>query len=174
MGPNRRPNGIMAISIAAIASSVRKRFVDTFIRTNTSGSLGASSDGSLWNATKGTFTVSSNKATAATTDYQIATQKMPYPNGDVNLAINDISQGSGAAIWVTDSGNWWAVGADSGAGVSCNCSTCYNTATYTPGNVVYVAGNINAPYSYQTGCTTCYNAGNAIYRYQSSNGACAS
>jgi hypothetical protein len=171
----------MAVSfLGQVAASVRKRFIDTFTRTNTSGSLGTATDGSSWNATKGTFTVDTNKAKAATTDYQIATQSMPYSN--VDLSIKSVTQGTGAALWVTDSGNWWAVGTDTGAGESCNCQTCSN-ASYDPG--YYYAGNTNYVYSCQTcssygcstcynayTCQTCYNASNAIYYYQSSNGAC--
>lgn len=154
-----------------IMQGIKTKIVDTFVRGNTSGSLGTASDGSVWTAIRGIFAVVSNKASGDTTSYPIAAQTLV---ADVDIQINDISQGTGAAIWVTDSGNWWAVGADSGTGSNCNCSTCYNTATYTPGNDVYVAGYNNAPYYYQYGCTTCYNNGTAIYRYQSSNGACPS
>ena len=121
--------------------SRRKTFKDTFDRANTAGSLGTSSDGSLWSAIRGTFTVSTNKAVSvdAASSYPAATVDMNTQN--VSISIKGATQGTTAALWVTDSGNWFGVGIDQtqvsastlSAGeralISCNCGTCE-----TPGN----------------------------------------
>lgn len=121
--------------------SRRKTFKDTFNRANTAGSLGESSDGSLWSAIRGTFTVSTNKAVSvdAASSYPAATVDMNTQN--VSISIKGATQGTTAALWVTDSGNWFGVGIDQtqvsastlSAGeralISCNCGTCE-----TPGN----------------------------------------
>lgn len=112
-------------------AAVRKRFVDTFNRT--SSGLGTASDGSLWSTLRGTWSVSTNTATfTAASDRPLATQAMPYQNADIVVAIN--GPGMGAALWVTDSNNWWAVGTNQEQ-VSCNCSyyTCctqYGCSTF--------------------------------------------
>jgi hypothetical protein len=185
----------MPISLGRVSASVRKRFRDTFTRSDVGGSLGKSSDGSDWNATKGTFSLLSNKAQGYSTDYQIATQTLPF--SDADITIKDVTQGTGAAIWVTDSGNWWAVGADTGSGQDCNCQTCSNASYYagsysapsyyagntyscncqTCSNSSYYAGSYSPPSyyagnTYSCGCTTCYNSGNPINAFQSSNGPC--
>ena len=92
--------------------SRRKIFKDTFDRANTAGSLGVSSDGSLWSAIRGTFTVSTNKAVSvdAASSYPAATVDMNTQN--VSISIKGSTQGSTAALWVTDSGNWFGVGVD--------------------------------------------------------------
>ena len=161
MGIDWRFDTLMPRSfIAARFASVRKRFTDTFTRANTSGSLGTATDGSRWTAVRGVFTVSSNKAAGDSTSYPIATQPMPFTNSAIE--INDLSQGTGAAIWVTDSGNWWAVGIDTGSGVTCNCQTCYNAST----NNSFTNPGFTNPY-------TC-SGGNYFqtFFFQNSNGPC--
>jgi hypothetical protein len=140
--------------IHSVVASIRKRLYDNFTRTNTTGGLGTATDGSTWTAVSGTFTVNSNLATGASTSYPIAAQNLPFKNASVSL--KSVSQGSGAAIWVTDSGNWWAVGTDTGPGYSCNCGTCsaYSNCLYTN------------PYTCSGGNTYYY------YSYQSSNSGC--
>ena len=112
-----------------VASSVRKRFVDTFsARSNTTGSLGTATDGSRWDATSQTIQVTSGKAKATTTptssgtSYPIATVTMPTGNNTIRIAGTE--QGAAAAIWVQSSSDWWMVGIDSE----------YNTI---PGNTAY-------------------------------------
>ena len=150
--------------IAAQFASVRKRFIDTFTRSNQSG-LGTADDGSSWTVTRGSWSISSNTAVGNDANYPMAVQNMGVK--DVTVSVKGALQGTAAALWVTDSGNWWAVGIDQTT-TSCNCQTCYNyfpyyPATYTPGNYVsgnYVAGN--------------YVAGNTVCTYwQNSNAACA-
>jgi len=118
------------------STSRRKIFKDTFDRGNTTGNLGSASDGSLWSAIRGTFTVSTNKAVSvdAANSYPAATVDMNTQNA--SISIKGSTQGSTAALWVTDSGNWFGVGISQtqvsastlSAGerslIGCNCGTC--------------------------------------------------
>lgn len=104
--------------VGQIASSVRKRFLDTFSsRSDTTGSLGTATDGSLWDATSQTIQITSGKAKSTTipstagNSYPIATVSMPTENNTIK--ITDTEQGSSAAIWVQSSSDWWMVGIDS-------------------------------------------------------------
>ena len=98
----------MRINLGSIASSIRDKFVDTFNRADTTGELGAASDGSLWNALRGVMQVGSNKAgsPSGTSTYPAASVKMPKT--DVTISLAGTGNGAGSLLWVTDSGNWWA------------------------------------------------------------------
>ena len=110
----RKPNPF------SVLSSIRKKFFDDFARDNTSGDLGFSRDGRRWDAIRGIFEVFLGSAFARTSsDYPIASVTMPYE--DVKISISPIDVGSGAALWVTDSGNWWGLGLEQEE-VDCNCS----------------------------------------------------
>lgn len=158
--------------IRAASGAFRKAFKDTFVRTGVSG-LGTATDGSVWDATavRGTWSIISNRATGNDANYPMAAVDMG--TADVNVSIKSALQGTAAALWVTNSGNWWAVGIDQ-TQATCNCQTC---STYTAGN--YVAGNYVAA-TYTPGNTNSgnyvagnYVAGNTICTYyQNSNGAC--
>jgi hypothetical protein len=149
MGPSRRLD-IMGSEKAGIFSSaaaaVRKRFFDNFNRADQSG-LGTATDGSRWRQIRGSFNISGNKAVGADNNYPMAVADMPFSN--VDIAITGATQGSAAALWVTDSGNWWAVGIDQTSVTTCqtcsdvtansgsNCSGSFNTANWnciTPGS----------------------------------------
>lgn len=85
--------------------SVVKVFSDNFNRTSASN-LGTSSSGGLWEAIRGTWTANGSVATTATaaSSYPISVHDMGSKNVVINL---DVTQGSGAAFWVTDTQNWW-------------------------------------------------------------------
>jgi hypothetical protein len=102
-------------------ASVRKRFRDTFDRENTDFDLGITADGSRWDAIRGVFRVLFNRAVSESSpsSYPMATVNMPYQ--DVRMSLRDIDSGVGAALWVTDSGNWWGIGLQQEE-VPCNCS----------------------------------------------------
>lgn len=138
--------------IAGAINSVRKGFRDTFTRSD-AASLGTSSDGSLWNVVRGAFSIASNKAVGDSSDYPMATVTMPTQNAAISLA--DIGSGGGAALWVTDSGNWWAVGVYRQA-EDCNCTEYYNSYTYTY-NYTYA---YNYTYSYSYSYLSGFNQGN--------------
>ena len=118
--------------------AVRKAFFDTFNRSNQSG-LGTASDGSLWDAVRGSFNIVSNKAEGQTpSSYPLASVSMPSEAVTINL--KGVTQGSTAALWVTDSGNWYGIGIDQEP-VNCNCQTCSN-----PGNCSSYSYQCNAYY----------------------------
>jgi len=104
-----------------VPSSVRKRFFDTFNRRETSNDLGITESGSRWDAIRGIFRISGRRAFAVSdnSEYPIATVTMPYE--DVEISVDQIENGSGVALWVTDSGNWWGLGLEQEE-IDCNCS----------------------------------------------------
>lgn len=101
---------------------VAKKFKDTFIRPNET--LSRSSDGSLWNIIRGSWEVLSNRLSTSSSPntYPIASTTTPSEN--VDISIKDVSQGTTAALWITDSGNWWGLGIDRES--LTQCETCYN------------------------------------------------
>ena len=118
--------------------AVRKAFFDTFNRSNQSG-LGTASDGSLWDAIRGTFNIVSNKAEGQTpSGYPLASVSMPSEAVTINL--KGVTQGSTAALWITDSGNWYGIGIDQEP-VNCNCQTCSNPGNCSQYSYVCNAGN---------------------------------
>jgi hypothetical protein len=91
--------------LGVVASSIIKSISDLFTRT-TSGSLGTSTSGAVWNSLKGVW--SANGTQAVSTD-----TANTYPIASVTLTSNttasaDVSGGTGLAFWITDSSNWWA------------------------------------------------------------------
>ena len=103
-----------------VPSSVRKRFSDFFTRANTAEGLGITEDGSRWDIVRGVWRVFSNGAVAQNTqDHPMATLNMPFE--DVKIELNEIDNGSAAALWVTGAGDWWSVGLEQEE-VDCNCS----------------------------------------------------
>lgn len=116
----------MKQNLGSVASSVRKKFADTFNRADTTGSLGPASDGSLWKALRGTWKVTSNKAqsTDAASGYPAVSVVMPKKAS--SIAIQGPVSGSGALIWVTDANNWWAVDLYQSTYSTPNYTTNYN------------------------------------------------
>lgn len=103
-----------------ISASIRKTFVDIFsARSNTTGSLGTASDGSQWEAVSKVIEVQGGKAVANYvpqptddgSEYPIAVVNMPTQNNIITLEDTDI--GSGVALWVQTSADWWMVSVDS-------------------------------------------------------------
>jgi hypothetical protein len=79
--------------------------------------------GRSWNFVRGIWGISSSKlAPTSAADYPITVVDALVP--DVEITLNDVGQGAGAALWYTDSGNWWGV-ATKQTSTSCNCSTYY-------------------------------------------------
>jgi hypothetical protein len=99
-------------------SSVAKRVFDRFNRVNQTG-LGFTEDNTQWDIIRPGFNIVSQKAEATNTDYPMAV--VPF-SGDVVISLSGISQGSSAALWVSDADNWWAVGIDQEP-IQCNCQT---------------------------------------------------
>ncbi len=158
---------------AVVTASVRKTFTDTFQRSNTSGGPGRASDGSPWDATRGTMVVTSNVLTTSDSlsGYPMVTTDMGVE--DVAVEVTASATGQLASLWVTDSNNWWGVQTYSQAescncqsqGYSCNCYTYYYQCNC--GSQTY-CGSYAGPYclyyvtSYYCSdcpayaCSTCY------------------
>jgi hypothetical protein len=102
--------------------AIRKSFVDTFQRSNTSTDPGIATDGSRWNVLSGTFNIANNTLTTSTAASSYPMSVVDMGVQDVNIGISSPGQGAMAALWVTDSGNWWGVQTFS-QNESCNCVT---------------------------------------------------
>lgn len=156
--------GFKDILRGAVSSSFRKRLKDDFNGSSETG-LGVANDGSLWNAVRGQFNIDgSGKAQATSTDYPIATVDMGVANVDISIVGS--SAGPSAALWVTDSGNWFAVGLAREA-VNCNCSQYYNTESAWCNDCIY-QGYWNTSYCNATsgsGYCIYYTGGNCIGNY---------
>lgn len=144
----------------AIASAYRKvigtagsnPFDDDFNRAD--GSLNPAEDGGTWQAVRGSFQVSGNKASSLTdANYPIAAVTSFTSNVDVDIVG---TTGAGAALWVTDSGNWWGVGVAQES-VTCNCTEYYNSYVYSY-NFEYISG-------YNQGNCNSYNGSCCAYNY---------
>ena len=81
---------------------------DAFNRASTTTGLGTADSGQVWNAIRGVWRISGSNA--AVSDDAAST----YPIAAINLGSSDVavtmdvSDGVGAAFWVTDSGSWWS------------------------------------------------------------------
>lgn len=109
MGRKRRKISVISSRLKAFTS-----FTDAF----------TSALNAAWKSLRGTFSVSSGVATTSTptTSYPLSAVKMSKSN--VTVQAKSMGQGTGLAIWSTDSGNWWGVVTGQKAGESCNCQTC--------------------------------------------------
>jgi hypothetical protein len=112
--------------LGIISASILKGFVvfsDNFNRSTT-GSLGTSSSGGLWNAVRGVWSANGTQATSsgAASDYPLATVPMLSPNNVLKVAT---SNGVGLAFWVSGAGDWWAA-----VPVSTSASENFSTCTF--------------------------------------------
>jgi len=133
--------------------------LDGFTRTDNGSSLGLADNTQApignWANLRGSWGISSNKASTATaaSSYPLAT--LTFTATDVTVQADGIGPGAGTAFWVTDSGNWWGTYLD---GVQA-CQTCSNTANC----ISYSACCITGTYTAGTGYTCCvtgtYTAG---------------
>lgn len=105
-----------------VPSSVRKKFLDNFLRPDTTSDLGITDTGSRWDLIRGAFRIFQGSAISddPPSEYPLASVTMPYE--DVDIDLYQVDNGSAAALWVTGSGDWWAAGLDQEA-VDCNCDT---------------------------------------------------
>ena len=87
-------------------ANAKRIITDTFSRSD--GSLGTSSSGHLWSVLRGTWAISSSKATSSTaaSSYPLASVDVGAKNVIVSADITD--GGPGVAFWVTDANSWWA------------------------------------------------------------------
>ena len=131
-------------------ANAKRIITDTFSRSD--GSLGTSSSGHLWSVLRGTWAISSSKATSSTagSSYPLASVDVEAKNVIVSADITD--GGPGVAFWVTDANSWWASSvnyrttsgctgpggnASSGGG---DCGS-YTNPTYAPTTCTGAGGN---------------------------------
>jgi hypothetical protein len=157
--------GIFGVS----SSGTRNKFSDGF-----DGTFDEATDGSLWKSLRGTWSVVLGKASSssAANTYPIASIDMPENQGVTTISMKSMGQGSGAALWITDSGNWWAVSVGTDAGVNCNCQTCCATSFCATGNCN--AGNCNAGNCNAGNCTGGNCATGNVASYSCTGWNCAS
>lgn len=137
----------------SVPSSVRKLFFDFFNRPDTTDSLGITPSGARWDAVRGFFRVSNNRAIPFSSSETYPLASINFPHEDVTIELQDIDNGSGAAIWVSDGGDWWATVVDQ-TEVDCNCDTDIRCDRYNSRNITgyntFESGGRNA-YTYQSG-----------------------
>jgi hypothetical protein len=144
--------------LGIIASAIRKLVLDTFTRT-TAGSLGTTTSGAPWTAIRGTWFSNGSAAQSDGTasDYPIATVSMG-PNVKLSATV---SQGTGLAFWVTDSGSWWASTAYATQDSTCTNGNCSGSESYScttyPSNCNSGACSGSESYNYYTYPSTCNN-----------------
>lgn len=135
---------------------------DTFNRTNGGLGYGGGTSSVPWTSVRGSWAISSNKASTSNTpsDYSLST--LVFTKEDVTLQADGISPGVGTAFWVTDSNNWWGTYVDA----TQTCQTCYNAsnvASYVT-NSTYVPASGGNCASNSTTCSA-YNTGNPTGTY---------
>lgn len=87
-----------------------------------------------WKEIRSGWSFGSNKATASNTNYPLKNVVMSKPN--VEITLKNPGAGSGAAFWITDSGNWWGLVSDQVQSYAYNyCSSGY------PYSYSYIAYN---------------------------------
>jgi hypothetical protein len=162
-------------NLSTIASSVRNMFTDNFNRSN-AGELGKATDGSKWRALRGVFTIFGNKAkaTSSVSSYPIASIDMPDSpdDQDVVITLKGTTPGTGAALWISDTDNWWAVTTGIDNGENCQCDTCTECATLpvntpcttgycsTPGNCINGPCNTAQNQNFNPGTVNAYTGNN--------------
>ena len=146
----------------------RASVIDSFNRT-TDVNLGTADSAQTWSATRGTWFANGSKAqsTDSTSNYPIAA----IDTGSVNniQTVGTVSNGAGAAQWVTDSGNWFGVA--TGQEVvntvyyySCGCSTCAScVAGYSTSSPGCCSCSGGGTYYYVCSYTYCYSGNTYSY-----------
>jgi len=113
--------------LGIIASSVIKKFTDTFTRTTSSGTLGTSDSGGTY-VINSTWNANGSKATTATaaSSSPIAATDM-YTTKPTILLDTENKNGVGIAFWVSDTNNYWGLYPYQATNYSQTCNA-YNQA----------------------------------------------
>lgn len=152
------------------SSSVSKK-IDTDFSSETDflataiqeGTSRKTSRGVRWNALRGIWSKDplTSKITSTTASSQFPINYVDALSPNVTISLNDIGNGAGASIWITDAGNWWGVGSYqqpedcncSQYNYSCNCGSypydCNCSSDTIPCNCV--------SYTIECNCTTTFS-----------------
>ena len=142
--------------------------IETFNRTD-AASLGKTSTGASWSNVRGSWGISSNKASSsdAASGYPLAT--LNFSKEDVTLTAKGVGPGVGTAFWVTDSNNWWGTYVDTEQ----TCQTCSTAGNCNAYGSVYSSGGNCATYGTQVtannptvGTTFCATSNPTYYATQ--------
>lgn len=148
-------NGYVKVN-GAWKTWITPNVVDDFNRTD-AASLGTCSNGvASWTATSGSWAISSNAATSATSasSYPLASISSVVSSPDFEVGVDiPAGNGPGVAFWVTDANNWWAAVTDTVVTNNYSCPTggtlsgtnCVITSTYAATSSTY---NCGSSYSY--------------------------
>lgn len=157
----------------SVAASVRRRFLDFFNRGNTVDTITPSNEsyGGAWDILSGIFRINNTRVESLSSPEEYPLATITNSESDVDIYLYDIDNGSAASLWVTDSGNWFAVGVDQHP-VDCNCEVATECNRWNSSNVTgyytFESGGRNA-YTAASGqyCQTVVSGGrNANYRYR--------
>jgi hypothetical protein len=152
MAKNRVKN-VIASRLKALLS-----ITETFNRADTSSLTTAGSTSAKWDSVRGSWGISSNKASSSTSASSYPISTLTFSKEDVTISIDGITSGVGTAFWVTDSGNWWGTYVDG----TQSCQTCAsggNCASYYS----CCQGTMNGSNPYTaTCCFGNYNAVNTV------------
>jgi len=157
---------------------------DSFGRS-TSGSLGNAETSQAWTNRTGTWYANGSQAQSDTAASSYPVASVTYPSNDVTVSAS-VSAGTGPAVWVTSSGDWYAAilfqtqvngtypcncscnghyeGYSSPAWCGANCNVCGTgqscTTTYTPALSYTAQTFVRWAYSYSAVVTArrCSNA----------------
>lgn len=134
------PLGQTSANATARASGFARNAIvkiyDLFTRV-TSGSLGTTTSGSLWNAITGVWYSNSGVAQTATSPASNPMATVAYQPNAI-LTLQNVEPGGGLVFWQSDAGDWWAaiataaeVAVETGTGESySSCCSGSNTCTY--------------------------------------------
>lgn len=103
-----------------------------------------------WKTVRGSWSALGSSATTSSTDYPIRTVQMT--NQNVTITLKDPGVGTGAALWVSDSGTWWSV-----VSKQETCSGCGSCNSYNPYNPCGAGGacvGTGGEYVPCSGCST--------------------
>lgn len=96
------------------------------------------------------FVEITNVVSSTSITYRTKNGTTPTAGTVTNIQTSNNDGGSGIALWITDSGNWWGVSYGRSIDNSCNCQTCSNSycAAYTNYSSTYCAGYTNYSSTY--------------------------
>jgi hypothetical protein len=141
-------------TITGMSSTTGMAAGQRIVATNGTGSLfGGSPD----------FVEITSVVSGSSIIYRTKNGTTPTAGTVTNIQTANNDGGSGIALWITDSGNWWGVSYGRSIDTSCNCQTCnvcagYSSSTYTVcTSEVITSWNCNSPYSFDT-CTGGYSS----------------